>query len=605
MLKYKELKWDNCFSYGEGNAIRFDENPITQLVGKNGHGKSSVALILEEILYNKNSKGIKKDHILNRNSTSKSYNIELSFVKDGSEYRVEVSRGSVQKVKLFKDGNDISSHTATATFKELEAIVGHGHKTFGQIVYQSSTSSLEFLTATDTQRKKFLIDLLNLNRYSLALDLFKEELLALGKNLSAQEAKADQARVWLTKYSKESLQTKPLLPVPEEPIELERELPGLLAKLLTIDSDNKAILQNNKYKELLDSVVLPPVPQESFSEELFNSTRSELAVASSKRSAVEAELKKLRTTKTTCPTCGTSIVGPEQASHLEAALTSKYAELNELKASEVLLQGKLSKLQTCKREHETYENSAAEYEKYHSMWKPDMPTTILDPSTLKSSIARNKETISARRAEISEVNALNQKIHADNIKCALLVQQMQDMQAVLEQAEREVIKLTKRQSNLSVLVKAFSTTGLVAYKIEGLVKDLESITNEYLADMADGRFQLSFQVSSTDKLNVVITDNGEDIDINALSSGERARVNIATLLAIRSLMQSLSNTRTNLLILDETVESLDLEGKEKLVEVLLKEEGLNTFLISHSFTHPLIERIGVEKTDGISRLSLV
>ncbi len=120
--------------------------------------------------------------------------------------------------------------------------------------------------------------------------------------------------------------------------------------------------------------------------------------------------------------------------------------------------------------------------------------------------------------------------------------------------------------------------------------------------MADGRFQLSFEISQSDKLNVVITDNGTDIDIAALSTGERARVNVATLLAIRRLMQNLSNTRTNLLILDETIENLDADGKERLIEILLNEPDLNTVLISHSFTHPLIDRVSIVKERNMSRI---
>jgi DNA repair exonuclease SbcCD ATPase subunit len=77
---------------------------------------------------------------------------------------------------------------------------------------------------------------------------------------------------------------------------------------------------------------------------------------------------------------------------------------------------------------------------------------------------------------------------------------------------------------------------------------------------------------------------------------------VATLLAIRKLMQSLSNSRINLLILDETVESLDTEGKERLIEVLLKEDYLNTILVSHGFSHPLLEKINIVKTDNISRI---
>jgi len=131
---------------------------------------------------------------------------------------------------------------------------------------------------------------------------------------------------------------------------------------------------------------------------------------------------------------------------------------------------------------------------------------------------------------------------------------------------------------------------------------LESITNQYLVDLSDGRFQISFKVNSSDKLLVVVTANGRDIDISALSGGEKARVNVATLLAIRKLMQTLSSSRINLLILDETIESLDIDGKEKLVETLLAEEHLNTLLISHSFTHPLIEKINIIKNNNISRI---
>ncbi len=69
-------------------------------------------------------------------------------------------------------------------------------------------------------------------------------------------------------------------------------------------------------------------------------------------------------------------------------------------------------------------------------------------------------------------------------------------------------------------------------------------------------------------------------------------------------MQTLSSSRINLLILDETVETLDTDGKEKLVEVLLQEEHLNTFLVSHGFSHPLLEKINVIKRNNISQIEV-
>jgi DNA repair exonuclease SbcCD ATPase subunit len=156
-------------------------------------------------------------------------------------------------------------------------------------------------------------------------------------------------------------------------------------------------------------------------------------------------------------------------------------------------------------------------------------------------------------------------------------------------------------ANLEVLKKAFSTNGLVAYKIENLVKDLEDLVNQYLSELSDGRFGLEFVITN-DKLNVVISDEGRDIDILALSSGELARVNTSTLLAIRKLMSTLSKSKINVLFLDEVIGVLDDEGREKLIEVLLKEHDLNTFLVSHGWSHPLLTKISVVKQDKTSRL---
>ena len=173
MITLQNLKWSNCFSYGEGNELKLDSDTITQIIGTNGTGKSSIPVLIEEVLYNKNSKGIKKVDIANR-YINKGYSIDLSFSKDGSLYQIMVNRKASIKLTLLKDGVDISSHTATNTYKTLQGIIGMDFKTFSQVVYQSPSSSLQFLTATDTNRKKFLIDLLNLEKYVSIYDIFKD-----------------------------------------------------------------------------------------------------------------------------------------------------------------------------------------------------------------------------------------------------------------------------------------------------------------------------------------------------------------------------------------------------------------------------------------------
>jgi DNA repair exonuclease SbcCD ATPase subunit len=96
-------------------------------------------------------------------------------------------------------------------------------------------------------------------------------------------------------------------------------------------------------------------------------------------------------------------------------------------------------------------------------------------------------------------------------------------------------------------------------------------------------------------------DVGNKNSISNLSSGERARVNLATILSIRSILSSLTNTKINLLFLDEVIGVIDAEGKEKLSEILLQ-ESLNTFIVSHDWSHPLIPRINIIKEKHISRI---
>jgi len=600
VIKYKILKWSNCFSYGSDNYIDFQEASITQLVGKNGHGKSSIALILEEVLYNKNSKGIKKGAILNRHVKDKAYSISLSLEKDGVDYLIETTRGSTQKVSLYRDGEDISGHTATSTFKDIEELIGYDHKTFSQIVYQSSTTSLEFLTATDTARKKFLIELLNLERYSKALEVVKAEAALVNKELAVVEGKISQSQAWITKFAKEDLVKEELFDVPETPDSLEKELQEVRTLSANIGNENRTRSQNNQYKKVLDSIELLPAPTDKVSQSEIDGLRASIAVANSNIKNTNLNIAKLTKIDAKCPTCGAAF--DVDHTHIQESIATERELVQHLQTELLKHESSLGSKLQLQKEIKAADEVASQYEKYHSLYNPNVPSTLLDHEAMEAKILELSTSIKAAKRTIETVIAENTRKSAKNARIDLLVSQRDDMLAESATYKEQQAVLLKRTANLAVLVKAFSTTGLVAYKIECLVKDLEELTNEYLAEMADGRFQLSFQISSADKLNVVITDNGVDVDINALSTGERARVNISTLLAIRKLMQSLSNTQCSLLILDETISNLDDYGKEKLVEMLLEEKNTNTIIVSHDYEHPLVDKLNVIKEKNISRL---
>jgi DNA repair exonuclease SbcCD ATPase subunit len=224
----------------------------------------------------------------------------------------------------------------------------------------------------------------------------------------------------------------------------------------------------------------------------------------------------------------------------------------------------------------------------------------LDKNELESRLESVRTELLQRKEQLESTAKENEKRTKHNTRIQVIQEQTDSFLKQSEELQEVLEKQQGLASNLDVLKKAFSTNGLLAYKIENLVKELEELANTYLAELSDGRFTLEFVVSN-DKLNVQVTDDGKIVDILALSSGELARVNTATLIAIRKLMSSISKSKLNILFLDEVIAVLDDTGREKLVEVLI-EEDLNTYIVSHGWTHPLLDKIEVVKEENISRL---
>ena len=596
MITLQKLKWDNCFSYGSGNELQLDDNTVTQIIGTNGMGKSSIPLIIEEALYNKNSKGIKKADIPNR-YINDGYNISLSFKKDDNSYEVTINRKSNIKVKLEKNGEDISSHTATNTYKTLQEIIGIDFKTFSQLVYQNTNASLQFLTATDANRKKFLIDLLHLEHYVELFDLFKEASKSSSFKMNSISSKLATVEKWLEDNKLSDTNILPLLNLQIDTSEDEKTLRSLSIELENISEKNKKISANNQYKALIKAIDINQLNSCSIqSIESYDILQSELGSINAAATGAQRTLARLKKLKDKCPTCEQSIdisveqsmIAVEQAKLLEAQ--EKIDEIEE----------KISRIKRDNAEFNRVQKAKADWEGLYRSIDKDLQSAPVDKGELDSRILCVHNRLQESKEILAENARENEKRTRRNTRIQVIQEQTDEFISQLNQCQSELEEQQKIDSNLDVLKKAFSTNGLLAYKIENLVKELEELTNEYLGELSDGRFTLEFVVSN-DKLNVQITDNGNIVDILALSSGELARVNTATLIAIRKLMSSISKSRINILFLDEVINVLDDVGREKMVEVLLKED-LNTYIVSHGWTHPLLEKIEVVKNGNVSGL---
>ncbi len=595
MIILKTLRWDNCFSYGKGNILDLNSSNLTQLVGTNGMGKSSIPLIIEEVLFNKNSKGIKKQEIQNR-FVNDGYAINLTFSVDDSEYEIDVTRKASIKCKLYENGEDISSHTATNTYKTVQELLGLDFKTFTQLVYQNTNTSLQFLTATDTNRKKFLIDLLKLTEYVEFFEIFKEASREISLEINSLESKSDTIIKWLNENKLESIDILPILNLPKSSEKDEQELQQLRNDFEKISEKNKKIIDNNFNKEQLQQL-------EADENRLFKGEKIDLDAMLQKLGTVRAQLsdaqahlEKVSELDGQCPTCEQDIDWDK----MEELRMSYVRSITSGVDQEEDIEEKLERARDNNLRVGRRDSLQNEFENLIRNVDNSLPTEIFDGEKLSSKIDEITSKIQNVRMEIERIAESNMQAERHNTRLDIISEQTNNFENELEEIVAALGKVEEKATHLEILKKAFSTNGLLAYKIENLVKDLEDLTNEYLAELSAGRFSLEFVVTN-DRLNVEITDNAKIVDILALSSGELARVNTATLLAIRKLMSSISSSRINTLFLDEIISVLDDEGKEKLVEILLGED-LNTYLVSHGWTHPLLAKVEVIKEDNISRL---
>jgi len=596
MITPLKLEWDNMFSYGSGNELILNKDAVTQILGVNGNGKSSIPLIIEELIYNKNSKGIKKASIPNR-YVNKGYWARLTFQKDNDLYVIELDRKSSIKVKLTKNGEDISSHTAPGTFKTIEDIFGIDQKTFSQLVYQNTNTSLQFLTATDANRKKFLIELLQLDEYVRLFELFKDAVKDHSNIVAGIEGQISTVERWLAANKLED--ANPLEPrvVDVDVYEEEKAAAAIATELNNIKKTNAAINKNNHYRDLLNAINIDEIrnlevdPPKSYDEE-----QSKLGALKSNLSRHESQYKKLQQLGDTCPTCEQTVDAEFKQKLIDEELAETVSIKEQIKSIEELIQS----IKKNNHLHKEKEDQIKNWEELVRSIDPHLPVEPIHKKDLEDELTNLSIRVSNARQRLKEITSHNEEVARHNSRIQVILEQTKKFEKDLLETNAKLEEEQDNLNSLEILKKSLSTNGLIAYKIENQVKELEDLTNDYLADLSDGRFTIDFSVVS-DKLNVNITDNGYQVDIAEISSGELARVNTATLLALRKLMSSISKTKISILFLDEVISVLDDDGKEKLVEILLQED-LNTYVVSHGWKHPLLAKLEIVKENNISRI---
>ncbi|NBP03329.1 MAG: hypothetical protein EBU90_25235, partial [Proteobacteria bacterium] len=210
-----------------------------------------------------------------------------------------------------------------------------------------------------------------------------------------------------------------------------------------------------------------------------------------------------------------------------------------------------------------------------------------------SEITDVEEQISSHKSEMLDLNAkiiagnnYIQKLQDELIVGSNETSNIDDEKSALRSLAKEVIEVSEDKATLveekhyldvaGILLK---DTGIKTKVIRQYLPVINRLVNKYLQAMDSFiHFELDEAFNETIK-----SRHRDDFSYASFSEGEKARIDLALLLAWRSIAKMKNSANTNLLLLDEVLDGhLDPNGIDAVLGILTSIQDTNIFVISHS-----------------------
>jgi exonuclease SbcC len=223
---------------------------------------------------------------------------------------------------------------------------------------------------------------------------------------------------------------------------------------------------------------------------------------------------------------------------------------------------------------------------------------------LEEDIVATESSIETLYTTIGEINNTSSDEMINALKTSLKTYRKQSENVLKEKVdiEKQLSRLCEQQQRFGQFKSYLANT-----KIEALSK----ITNEFLESIGSD-IRINFSGYTTlktgkvrEKISVSLVRDGMDCgSFGKFSEGEKARVNLSSILAMQKLVNSNcdDDKGLDLLVLDEILAAVDEEGNAKMFESLNK-LGITALVVSHghvseSYAHTLT----IRKENGESRI---
>lgn len=583
-------KKDNALSNGSGKSFLWS-GICFALTGETIGGlKSNLKNINidENVCYVSLDFNVDKDHyFITRHIAPKS---DLKIIKNDVDVSGKGIRESEKKLGEFLP--DLTKDLIASTI-----IIGQGMPNkFSSFSPSGRKELLEKLTKSD-----FMIEDIK-NRVAVRQTELQSKIREFEDSLIANETQLRMAQSSLKRLTDE--RDEAVTPDFDELIKKSDLYQADILEIInkaTVDIDNLEKEIENKSTELLNKTN-EKAAKNSLELEAYNLKNNQLTKEhlelKFKCNTLETEIRKLKSIKDTCPTCGQKLPNVEKP--------STELQEQELKTLQEQLDEILKNIASCNEKHRQY------VIEINNEFDNDINKIKQEVNNLKSEITKLRSTISTQ----------NSLLNAEKTKQNKLIYDRQNydnywanLKANIKKYE-ETVASTTNVINIINISKADLQDHLsVIRKMDTLIKrDFRGylLTNiiSYIDTKAKNYCEIVF---GTRELNVYLDGNALDITycgkmFDSLSGGEKQRVDLILQFAIRDMLTVYLNASSNILVLDEITDFLDKQSCKSVMTLIEKE--LNTtesvFIISHHADEleiPVDSEIKIEKNeDGISEV---